>query len=127
MKITVPLLPPSVNHYVKHAVIAGRLRSYQTAEAKAFKAAVAMLAAGRSISPSTASQRRKVAYRVTVTVTLGPKQSLDASNSIKVAEDALVQCGVIHSDARVAEVIGRVIWNKRAEGPRTDITVEVIA
>jgi Holliday junction resolvase RusA-like endonuclease len=119
------LIPPTGNMYVRHAVINGQLRSYQTKEAKAFKAIVAAYAQRRTISPIAKKDQAKVKYRVIITVVLGKKQRQDADNGLKVGIDSLKECGVIHSDARVAEAIGRVIWNDR-ERPRTIFFAEVI-
>jgi Holliday junction resolvase RusA-like endonuclease len=124
--MTVPMLAPSQNHYVKHAVIRGQLRSYKTSEARSFYATVAAYAAGRTISPESDKERKKVAYRVTVTAILGPKDRRDADNSLKCCLDAIKDCGLIHSDARVKQVIGNVEWNMRKYGPATRIRAEVI-
>lgn len=127
IELSIPMLAPSQNHYVKHACIRGQLRSYKTAQAEAFYATVAAYAKGRTISPETDKERKKVAYRVTVRAILGPKDRRDADNSLKCCLDALKDCGVIHSDARVQEVIGKVVWDQRKFGPCTQIRAEVIA
>lgn len=126
IELTIPFIPPSQNHYVKHAVIAGRLRSYQTKEAKEYKSAVSVIARGRTIAPESGKERKKVKYRVVVTVFLGTKQRQDADNGLKVGIDALKEAGVIHSDARVQEAIGRVNWDLRPAQGYTYITAEVI-
>ena len=46
IRFTVPLVPPSVNHYVKHT---RRGRHYVTCEAKAFKAAMVYCAQGKRV------------------------------------------------------------------------------
>lgn len=124
IEISLPMIPPSGNHYKKPRVVNGHLSWYLTKEAVSFKEAVAAMARGRSISPDTALERAKVAYRITVTVTLGPKQRQDADNGLKVSLDALKDCGAIHSDARVSTVTGHVIWDQRKFGPNTTIRAQ---
>lgn len=119
------MTPPSVNHAWKHSVIAGHLHSYKTATAKSFTAAIASEAAGRTIAPESDRERAKVKYRVISTAYLGKGVRLDADNQLKVVIDALVKCGVIHSDARVQEASGCVCWSER-DNPRTVIECEII-
>ena len=126
LKLTIPGIPPSGNHYIKHGVIRGQLRSYKTAEARKFAATVAAIVAGRTIAPESPKERKKVAYRIIVEVILGKKQRQDADNGLKVTIDSLKDCKVIHSDARVQEAIGRVDWKQRPAQGRTEIFAEVI-
>ena len=101
---TVPLVPPSVNHAYSPTMYTGK-DGYShrgrklTAEAKAFKDAVAIFARGRTVAPATDKERRKVKYAVQIDVYLGIGQRGDADNFNKIAVDALVNCGVMHSDA----------------------------
>lgn len=128
VKFTVPgLTPPSVNHYKQPCAYRGRdgiKRKGQklTPEAKAFKAAVAIFAQGRTVAPLTNRERCNVRYRVHVDVYLGPRQRLDADNCGKLLCDGLQDAGVIHSDAFVGDF--RVMPHKddRAN-PRTIFTV----
>ena len=124
---TVPLVPPSVNHMYRtcyyrakngHAVKGRKL----TPAAVAFTDAVAIFAQGRTVAPETDAERRKVRYEVRVTVYLGPKQRGDADNFLKVSQDALQTCGVIHSDAFVYESKAIVVKNER-HNPRTEYVV----
>jgi Holliday junction resolvase RusA-like endonuclease len=86
---TVPGLPPSGNHYVKHS----RGRHYKTPEAVKFQQDMAILAAGRKIDAEF--------YAVQIHVKLGPKRKGDVDNFAKVVLDGLKLAGVIHSDAAV--------------------------
>jgi crossover junction endodeoxyribonuclease RusA len=86
----VPLLPPSVNHYVKHTRTG---RHYVTPEAKAFKAAIPICARHRWI--------RHEYYSVEIYVNLGKGDRIDLDNCAKVILDGLVEGGQIHSDAAV--------------------------
>jgi Holliday junction resolvase RusA-like endonuclease len=105
---TLPLTPPSVNHYKRPTMYTGRdgnvHRGYKlTGEARAFKDAVAIFARGRTVAPASDRDRRKVKYKVEAHVYLGPRQRLDADNCGKLLCDALEDAGVIHSDAFVAD------------------------
>ena len=128
---TVPYLtPPSVNHVYKDTFYTGR-DGYThrgrkiSPEAKAFKAAVAIFAQGRTVAPATDKERKKVRYRVDVEMALGPRKRLDGDNGLKVAIDALVYAGVIHADSNV---ISRAIPIKdQRDNPHTTYIVERLA
>ena len=94
VEFVVPLLPPSVNHYVKHSR-AGR--HYVTAEAKAFKEAVKIL------GPKFMVGNKKSIYATKFIFELGKGIKGDGSNFLKVLEDALVDAGIIHSDAAIMQ------------------------
>jgi crossover junction endodeoxyribonuclease RusA len=105
----VPLLPPSVNHYVKHTRDGWH---YVTGEAKAFKAAIPICARHRIT--------RHEWYTVEIYVNLGPKKKLDLDNCTKVILDGLVEGGQIHSDAAVTLL---VLHKKRVDvGPLVNST-----
>lgn len=125
INITIPLLPPTVNHYWKHTVRAGQHRTYVSAAGKAFKRAVATLAAGTTVIPDGATTHAltKVRYRLTVKVVLGKGQSGDGDNFWKAIADGLAEAGVIHSDARVRDWFLTVDDTERGE-PRCEITAE---
>lgn len=90
LAFSIPLVPPSVNHYVKHTRSG---RHYKTKEAIAFLAAVPICAGNRPV--------RHKFYTIEIILTLPPKAKLDCDNSLKVILDGLVQGGQIHSDAAV--------------------------
>ena len=123
---TVPYLrPPSGNHYKAPCVYRDRngypRRGFKvTPEAKAFKEAVAIFARGRTVAPPDAL-KRKTHYDVKMTVVLGPRNRGDEDNFHKVGLDALVDAGIIHSDA-YAHCVCNVIRDQRAN-PRTEYTV----
>ena len=125
---TVPhLVPPSGNHYKSPTMYTGKdgyaHRGFKvTAEAKAYKDAVAIFARGRTVAPATARERKAVKYRVGVHVVLGARARLDCDNSAKVALDALQAAGVIHSDANVLECVLSIDRDDR-ENPRTEFFV----
>jgi Holliday junction resolvase RusA-like endonuclease len=125
---TVPYLtPPSVNHYTQTCYYTGKdgfahIGKKLTPAARAYKEAVALFARGRSVAPYTDKERRKAKYRVEVHIYLGRNQRLDADNGSKLALDALVYAGVIHSDTFVDT---RLVPHKdERENPRTEYIVE---
>lgn len=127
---TVPFLtPPSGNHYkepVKYIGRNGYLRMgfKITPEAKAYYEAVALFARGRTVAPFNAPNRRKVHYAVRMDVYLGPRQRGDFDNFWKCGADALVKCGVIHSDAAIdGEQSKCVVHRDERDNPRTEYLV----
>jgi Holliday junction resolvase RusA-like endonuclease len=127
---TVPyLIPPTVNHYTRTCYYRGKdgashKGKKQTPEAKAFKAAVAVFAQGRTVAPETPKERKMVRYAVRIDVYLGPRARGDFDNFWKCGLDALVGCGVIHSDAAVdGENSKCVVHKDQRDEPRTKYTV----
>jgi crossover junction endodeoxyribonuclease RusA len=110
LEITVPLVPPSVNHYVKHTRDG---RHYVTAAAKAYKQAIAIYSRGKRV---LAKQ-----YKVKVVIYLGHRQRGDIDNFLKVVNDGLEEAGVIHSDGAIRSLAVEI--ERDAENPRTEITV----
>lgn len=111
IRLTIPLVPPSVNHY--------KMKSrhghwYVTPEATGFKHAIAIMFGGREFGPHKA-------YELDVTVYLGAKQRGDGDNFWKVIADGLKDCGAIHSDAAVTDWYMHV--RRDRENPRTEIVV----
>ena len=125
VEFTVPLVPPSVNHYkvpVTYRVRGGGTRQgfAVTPEGIAFKAAVAVFARGGSVAFRTPAERRTGRYSLDVRVFLGPNQRGDGDNFWKCIGDGLVEAGVIHSDARV-RVWHIEVCDEDRENPRTEI------
>jgi Holliday junction resolvase RusA-like endonuclease len=123
------LIPPSVNHYSLKKIRRRRdgtvyIAAMQSPEARAFKWAVSVYAKGRTVAPLP-PEYRKVRYRVTIDVYLGPRQRGDADNFAKVCLDALQDAGVIHSDANVQTASVTVHKDDRSN-PRTIFLVERI-
>jgi Holliday junction resolvase RusA-like endonuclease len=110
--ITVPLTPPSVNHYKMKD---RRGHWYVKAEATAFKECVCLL--GKQVRGVLVSRR----YELEVTIYLGAGQRGDGDNFWKVIADGLVEAGVIHSDAAVDDWI--LHKRRDSKSPRTEITV----
>jgi crossover junction endodeoxyribonuclease RusA len=113
IEFTVPFVPPSVNHYAKHT---RKGRHYQTGEAVAFKAAVAIHARGETVEGKR--------FRVTLLVRLAEGQRGDVDNFPKLCLDGLANAGVFRdkkgkrmSDAHVRDL--RVVvddWTRPKEG-----------
>ena len=107
----VPLIPPSVNAYVRHT---RKGRHYVSEEALAFKRAVPICAKQRQV--------RHKYYAIEIYVNLAAGQKIDLDNCSKVILDGLVEGGQIHSDAAVTLL---VLHKKRNNhlAPSTCITV----
>jgi crossover junction endodeoxyribonuclease RusA len=113
ISFTVPLVPPSVNHYWKHTRSG---RHYVTAEGRAYKEAVACCARGQSV--------RAKRYEIEAVIYLGHGQRGDGDNFWKAIGDGLVEAGVIHSDAAVKRWVLEL--DRDANDPRTEITVKAM-
>lgn len=113
LNIVIPLVPPSVNHY---KVRTRKGVTFVTAEAKAFKTAVAVFAGGRSLISKE--------YELDVTVYFGKRGKGDGDNLWKCIADGLKDAGVIHSDAAVKRWVMQL--DRDWDNPRTDITVKAI-
>jgi Holliday junction resolvase RusA-like endonuclease len=109
---TVPLVPPSVNHYK----IKGRGHYFVTKEAVEFKSQVKIFARGQSVRAS--------AYGVEIHIYLGFKQKGDLDNFAKCVLDGLKDAGVIDSDAKITYLY----MEKKRDGknPRTEIGVSAL-
>lgn len=130
VKFTVPLLPPSVNHYWRVTMYTGRdgfghRGRKLTPEAKAWKEAVAIFARGQSVMPPTDRERRRCQYRVEVHVFYGPRDRGDADNFGKALLDGLTACGMIHSDTHVDfRVVPHKDQRDDPRNPRTEYQIE---
>jgi Holliday junction resolvase RusA-like endonuclease len=99
MKFSVPLLPPSVNHYKQPRRGGGW---YRAADAIAFVDAVCIMARSAGCQRITGNY-----FELELTFYLGPGRNRgqnDLDNYSKVAIDALVRAGVIKNDARVFDL-----------------------
>jgi Holliday junction resolvase RusA-like endonuclease len=123
--ITVPEIPPSVNHYKEPIIVRFRGKAHigfkETQRAKNFKQLLAIMARGKSLDPITDKLRRRTKYRLRMIVFLGDGGRGDGDNFFKCVADGLVDAGVIHSDAAVLDwhaYVRRDVLN-----PRTVITI----
>ena len=113
LQFSVPLLPPSVNHYKMRT---RKGVTFVSGEARAFKQAVAIFAAGRSVQAAN--------YELEVTVFFGKGNKGDGDNLWKCIADGLKDAGVIHSDAAVKRWV--MVLDRDWTNPRTEITVRGI-
>jgi Holliday junction resolvase RusA-like endonuclease len=128
VRFTVPLTPPSVNHYKKPAILirgGQRVRTMVlTEEALAYKAAVGVFARGETVAPAGKRERDNTHYALTATVYMGKGERGDGDNHWKLIGDGLVDAGVIHSDAAVSE--WHLYVRRDRENPRTVIEVQTV-
>ena len=99
MKFSVPLLPPSVNHYKQPKRGGGW---YRAADAIAFVDAVCLLSRSAHCQVITGN-----CFELELAFYLGPGRNRgqnDLDNYSKVAIDALVRAGVVKNDARVFDL-----------------------
>ena len=122
LSFTVPLVPPSLNHYVRHTM---KGRRYVTAEAEAFKAAVAIHLNGRFL--------RGKRFYCSLRIVLGKKGRGDVDNFPKLVLDGLAEAGAFCdlkdkplSDAHVRRLLVDVDEDERPEVGRTEIVLEVL-
>lgn len=124
LRLVVPLVPPSVNSYVRHTRGG---QHYKRPEVQAFKDAVSIMfleGQQRNSYHLATITDRAVRYHVDLKIMLAGKQRLDIDNGLKVVLDALKDCGAIHSDAAVHRL--SVSMGRDADFPRTEIEVEVL-
>ena len=115
IQVTVPGIPPSVNHYKGVNRRTGRF--FVRKPAIAFKADVALMLQGQQMP-------RAKSYHVKATIYLGKGQRGDVDNFAKVLLDALQAAGAIPSDSRIG--ILQIVKRRDPNQPRTEITIEVL-
>lgn len=118
-----PLLPPSVNHYVTH----GGGFHRKSAEATAFERDFAILKPPYWVNGKY--------FAVTFKFFVGPKQKGDVDNRNKVLLDCIAKAGMLRngkgeelSDAWVKRLTVEIHDSEedRKRGPSTEITIEAI-
>lgn len=109
MILTIPGIPPTGNHYVKHS----RGRHFKTSEATKFQTDIGVLLLGDHCKAKS--------FRVTIIVCLGPKQKGDVDNFPKCVLDGLAKHGAFRdlkgkvvSDSLVEELTVRKTRGKIA-------------
>jgi len=117
LKVTVPLTPPSVNHYMKYRVMTvhgkSTVTSYPSAEAKAWWQAVAVCFSGRAFPAKD--------FEVAYAVYQGANERGDVDNYSKCILDALVKAEVIDSDHKVFAM--HAYKGRDRNNPRTEIFI----
>jgi len=120
IEITVPGIPPSVNHY-KVPVRRGLKIAYKvTYQAQKFKRDIAIMLGGRFVDAD--------AFEVEVLIYLGPRQKGDADNFLKVIMDGLADAGAFRTagERRTDYAVSDAISRRRNDrmNPRTVIRVK---
>lgn len=111
IRFTVPLTPPSVNHYKG----TNRGRYFVTDEATAFKDAVVLFAGGQTLEAKR--------YAVTLAIYLGKQKRGDIDNFPKCVLDGL-KGTVIRSDAQIRRLV--IDLDRDWANPRTEIEVSTL-
>jgi len=117
IKFTIPLEPPSGNHYKSFRVIGKHASWYLTSQAKEWIRAVGLLAGPDMVSGD--------AHEITYTVYQGHGSRGDVDNYAKCILDALVKAGVLKSDASVVDLHAHK--RRDRENPRTEIHIREVA
>lgn len=120
----IPMLPPSVNHYVTH----GGGFHRKSAEAKAFERDFTLFSGGNQVTGER--------FAVTFKFFPGPKQKGDVDNRNKVLLDCIARAGMLRnakgkelSDAWVKRITVEIHDSEadRERGPLTLVTIEAMA
>jgi Holliday junction resolvase RusA-like endonuclease len=135
LTFSIPLLPPSVNHYVSHGTKTDRRSGARTAihkktpEAKAWERDFPLFSRGQFIT----SQNGR--FAVTLIFTPGPKDSGDIDNRNKCTLDCIAKAGMLRngkgeemSDAWIKRLLVEIRDSQedRERGPKTEITIEAL-
>lgn len=113
VSFTVPLVPPSVNHYKMRT---RKGVTFVSGEAKAFKQAVAIFGRGQAVEAES--------YEVSLQIFLGKNGKGDADNFAKCCLDGLVEGGIIRTDAAINKLT--IEKTRDWKNPRTEITVKAV-
>lgn len=109
--LTIPIEPPSGNHYVKHTRSG---QHYKTKVAEAWYFAVSVIAGGQCVEGD--------AHEVTYTVFQGGNKKGDVDNYAKTILDGLTKAGVLKSDASVVSLHCHKLRDRL--NPRTEIHIK---
>ena len=118
LRLTIPGVPPSGNHYKAFRVVTPRggkafAQWYLTAEAKDWMHTVQVIGAGRKL--------RGESYTISVAVFTPTARALDLDNAFKCILDSLQHSGVIDNDKRVTDLHGYRRIDRL--NPRTEVIV----
>lgn len=126
LTIAIPLLPPSVNHYVEH--LANGIHR-KTRAAKAWENSFPIFSQGLYV----VSESKR--FAVTLRYRMGPKDRGDVDNYNKLPLDCIAKAGMLHnskheqmSDAWVKRLTIEILDSEedRELGPQTEITIEAL-
>lgn len=125
IEFKIPMLPPSVNHYIQHKAEGVHVKS---AEAKAFERDFPIFSRGLFVTGDY--------FAVSFVFFPGPKQKGDVDNRNKVLLDCIAKAGMLRdkkgkelSDAWVKKLSVTIYDSKddRTLGPLTLVTIEAMA
>jgi len=120
----IPMLPPSVNHYVEHPTAGVHRKS---AAAKAWERDFPIFSRGRFV------QSENGLFIVTLIFTPGPGDKGDVDNRNKSTLDCIAKAGMMRnakgkavSDAWIKRLVVEIhdSLEDRKNGPKTEITIE---
>lgn len=117
LSISVPCIPPSVNHYVKHS----RGRHFKSTGALIFESLIRASANGRNVFS------RSSKYEIHIIITLGKKEKGDIDNFPKLVLDSLVRADVIPSDNMVTKLVVEKVAKKKDRPDNGSTWVKVSA
>lgn len=125
LSLSIPLEPPSGNHYKSFRVIGKHVSWYLTKEAKAWHDAVILEVrdAGYCLLGTSPEVRGK-SHEITYTVYQGSGSRGDVDNYAKVILDGLVKAQVLKSDASVVSLHAHKLRDRAR--PRTEIHVRAL-
>jgi hypothetical protein len=128
VKITIPMLPPSVNHYVKHFFQRGKQRHVKTDHALAWERDFGYFVQGQYVIGKK--------FQVSLTFRMGQGDGFDVDNLNKCTLDCAAKAGVIRnkkgewlSDRWFKRMSVEILDSDedRAKGPQTQIVIEALA
>lgn len=118
---SMPMLPPSVNHYVLHPAEGVHIKSK---EAKAFERDFPLWSRGRYVTGEN--------FSVAIQFIPGKKQKGDVDNRNKCLLDCIAKAGMLRnrkgeelSDAWVKRLLVEILED-RNQGPKTIVTIEAL-
>jgi Holliday junction resolvase RusA-like endonuclease len=113
LRLTIPLEPPTVNHYVKHTRMG---RHYITKQAQDWLKTVSLFANGMHVEGKE--------HFISYTVYQGHGSRGDVDNYAKCVIDSLVKAGVLKTDSSVIEMNAKK--QRDRDNPRTEILVRAV-
>lgn len=126
---TIPLTPPSVNHYTQHITVRGKTMHLKSAEAKAWERDFPLFSRQQYV----VSDIKR--FGVTLEIYLAPGERGDIDNFPKCVLDCIAKAWMLRdknlgvlSDATIKELTLRINDSEvhRAQGPLTRITIEAL-
>lgn len=124
-----PILPPSVNHYVDHRQAGGHTVHRKTAEAKAFEGSFLAMLPAHLRGSYVVGER----FSISITIVPGPADSGDVDNYPKLLLDCCAAAGFLRKETgarrsdswfKAMHVYIHDSEQDRKTGPRVAISIE---